>query len=96
MKKDSGFQARLRCVCLLVCSRGGRAPGLKRPPITFLKRPGFTSVPHPEAFARGARMQWAGSAVPGAAGPVAARRAGQTERCPTGGCIKQHRAAVGA
>lgn len=74
MKKGSGFQARLRCVCLLVCSGGGRAPGFKRPPIAFPKRPGFTSALHPEMFARGVRMQRACSAGPGAAGPVAAGR----------------------
>ena len=74
IKKDSGFQACLRCVCLLVCSGGGRGPGFKRPPIAFLKRPGFTSVLHLEVFARGLRMQWVCSAVPGAAGPVAAGR----------------------
>lgn len=57
MRKDSGFQARLRCVCLGVCLGGGRAPGFKRPPTAFLKRPGFTSELHPETLAGGARMQ---------------------------------------
>lgn len=86
MKKDSGFQACLRCVCLRVCLGGGRAPGFKRPPVTFLKRPGFTSELHPEMFVRGVRMR----------GYILLSLV-QLDRerlsSPVGGCSEQRRAA---
>lgn len=88
MKKDSGFQARLRCVCLLVCSGGGQAPvvlSFKRPWITFPKGLGFTLALHPEMLAR----------EQGCRGHEGTRRASLPWLAPKSSHPWMHRAAAG-